>query len=236
MKTLIIGMGEVGKAHYEILNKKYEVYTKDIEDKEIPRGIEIVHIAFRYGPGWEKTVSDYLGLYNPAIVDILSTVPPGTTAKIGHHAVHSTTRGSHPNLVFGLKSIAKHIGGQYSEIVANYFRAANINCVTHRSAKTTEAAHLLNNIAYGVNLMLADDLQALCRLWDVDFLESVVKYTHTNNEGFQRLDQSSKTRMILTPPNGHIGGHCVIQAANMVPEEIRPQLVDILAKFNTKKE
>lgn len=229
-------MGEVGRALYEVLNPFYEVHTKDLEDKPIVDGIEIMHVCIRHTTDLEfsTTVRDYSGQYRPRLINICTTVPPGTTERFGCPAVHSTTRGLHPNLAKGLQTITKHIGGNCAEEVASYFRRARVPCITHKRAITTEVAHLLNNIAYGVNLMFADEMAKICRIYGVDYYEAVMRYTETNNQGFAALDHTSKCRMILTPPNGKIGGHCVVMSANMLvnhTEETIP-ITEMLANFN----
>jgi hypothetical protein len=236
VKTLIIGLGEVGGALKEVLAPVYEVHTKDIEEQSIPDGIEIVHICYRYSYEFGKITRDYLDRFKPRLVNVCTTVPPGTTAKIGNHAVHSTTRGLHPHLATGLMNITKHIGGPMADEVATYFRKAKVPCLTHKKARTTEVAHLLNNMAYGLNLMYADEMARICRHYGVDYYEAVMKYTETNNSGFRKLDHDSKCRMVLTPPNGKIGGHCVVQSAKMLIESLgKPEvtpLSDMLAKYN----
>lgn len=235
MRTLIIGAkGEVGKALSSILKRKYETYEKDIEEADIPEGLEIMHVCLRYSPDFLETVRHYIGLYKPRIINICTTVPPGTTSRIGKNAVHSTTRGLHPNLELGLRTFVKHIGGPYSELVADYFGKAGIRCVSHRRAETTELAHILDLYIYGVNVMAAQEAADLCRKYGVDYLQTVLAYGVTRNEGFSALDHESKCRMLLTPPNGPIGGHCVSQAAGLIPPEERPLLMSLLADYNNE--
>lgn len=243
MRHLIIGhLGEVGRAHYELLKRRHEVYGIDKrevptagEEKKIPQ-IDILHIAIRYD---KETFSDiirgYVTQFKPRIVDILTTVPPRTTESFGPQFCHSTTRGLHPNLSEGLLAIPKHIGGPQSKVLAREFEAVGITCVVHKLARTTEVAHLLNNVAFGVNLMLADELAKVCRQYGVDYFESVMQYTQTNNLGFSALDHASKQRMILTPPQGRIGGHCVTQAANMLNSHASSlPLIEALADYGSK--
>jgi UDP-N-acetyl-D-mannosaminuronate dehydrogenase len=189
-------------------------------------------VAIRYSDDFVKTVKSYSDKFNPTLISILSTVPPGTCEIVGSDVTHSTTRGLHPNLETGLREITKHVGGKKAEEVAAIFRLCGIKCVTHAVARTTEAAHILNNASYGVNLMWADEMQKLCRLWGVDYYETVMRYTETNNDGYEALGHKTKVRMILTPPGGEIGGHCVKQSANLVPENDRTAMLAMLAKYD----
>lgn len=234
MRTLVIGMGEVGRAHYDLLNKSMEgIYSRDIkvDDSLLPEQFDLLIICIRYTDDFIDIVKNYEIRYKAKFINVCTTVPVGTCEKLGVNYVHSTTRGIHPNLEEGLLQIPKHIGGEYSELIANFFRKAGINCITHLRSRTTELAHILNNCAYGVNLMLADELQKICRNYGVDYFEAVMLYTHTNNIGFVNLDNASKVRMILTPPNKKIGGHCVTMSANLIEPEKRTEMIDKLANY-----
>lgn len=234
IKSLIIGMGEVGTALYNVLNPIYDVHTFDVKnpDNVLPeKDVYIMHVCIRYSEEFVRIVHEYRRRCDPHIINVCTTVPPGTCRELGLNVVHSTTRGLHPNLEDGLRKIKKHIGGDCAREVAEYFSVAGVKCVTHRLADTTELAHLLNNAAYGINLMFADEMARLCRIYGVDYYEAVQKYTETNNEGFAALDNATKQRMILTPPNGRIGGHCVKASAQLIPEEQRTPMLKMLAEY-----
>jgi len=242
-RILIIGMGEVGTAHAEILKRIYDVKAIDLDVSKVPDDMivkdkewipSIIFIAIRYSIEFEKVVRAYVQRYPRSYVSILSTVPVGTTERLNPLFTHSTTRGLHPNLITGLRTITKHIGGLTSKKIADILSFAGINCIRHESSRTTEAAHILNNCAYGVNLMLADEMQTLCRQWGVDYTEVVIKYTETNNQGYTALDHKSKCRMVLTPPNGHIGGHCVVQSANLMELDEKTPMLKLLSDYNNK--
>lgn len=242
--SLIIGMGEVGLAHARILSKNgnNRVYGMDLKSGVVPDefrvpeafkdGYDFMFIAIRGDiPDFIPTVKRCIRLYGPKYVNVLSTVPPGTCEKIGPRVVHSTTRGLHPNLENGLLTIPKHFGGPDAEVFAELFRYCGVQCRTHETARTTELAHILNNASYGVNLVWADEMQKICRKYQVDYYQAVMAYTETNNDGYLKYGHKTKQRMILTPPNGNIGGHCVSMSANLVPEHERTPMLDILAKY-----
>ena len=236
MRTVIVGMGEVGSALQQVLGSTYEVHAKDIGLAVVPAGIDIMHACIRYSDKFIDIVRDYDRSYSPKLINICTTCPPGTTEQIGPHAVHSTTRGLHPNLASGLRTITKHIGGPQSEAVAEYFRAAGVPCETHRLAKTTELLHLLNNCHYGAELLWAAEAASICREFGVDYTE-YMRYTQTHNAGFVALDQPSKVRSVLTPPGDRIGGHCVQQAAKMLGPLVRGKKdqIELLAKYGDAK-
>lgn len=235
MKSIVVGhRGEVGSALMRVLKPVYqETYGIDLAEKDAPEGFkpDILHISIRYSGDFHRIVSDYLRHLQPRLLDICTTVPPGTTASFGPRAVHSTTRGAHPHLDMGLRAIPKHIGGPKSETVASYFRKAGIVCITDPNPATTEVLHLLNNIHYGVNLMFADEAARICRAYGVDFMDYLT-YTMTNNSGFTALGHESKVRPVLTPPGGRIGGHCVVPSARLVAEDKQGPMTAMLARYN----
>lgn len=237
MKVLIVGMGEVGKAYYNILKDAFQVVPYDVvgdyQEPDYNSGFELMLVAIQHSDKFESTVREYCEAYRPALVNVLTTVPPGTCERLGNNFTHSTTRGLHPKIEEGLRLFTKHIGGPTAESVAEIYRMAGITCVIHGLAKTTELAHILNNYAYGVNLMLADEMQAICRHFGVDFVEAVIRYTMTNNEGYRAIDHDSKTRMVLTPPGGSIGGHYVTISAGLIARAMPDApLLGLLAHYN----
>lgn len=239
MKTLIIGRGEVGNSLYQILKDHYPVWAEDTRKelrlmKGCPKTVDVLHVCTRYGADFIQTVLAYKKKYKPLIVNICTTVPPETMQSLENHSkafCHSTTRGLHPNLAESVRIIPKHIGGYRAPDLVQYFSKAGIPCVAHARAKTTALLHILNNVHYGVNLIFADEAARLCRRYGVDYFDYML-YTKTNNEGYGALGHPTKVRPILTPPGGHIGGHCVTHSATLIPEEERPELFRTVAEYN----
>lgn len=117
MKTLVVGYGEVGRAHFNILSKAYpgEVYIKDIgpEIRQVnPKDgiivnrdpIEVIHsdlllVATQCDPKniskFIDMVLDYVNEYEAPIVDILTTTPCGTV-DILQETYNSRERNSNP--------------------------------------------------------------------------------------------------------------------------------------------
>ena len=109
--VLIVGLGEVGSAIYEIAieSKKFAVYGYDVNPHktrnrldEIPRPINYLHIAIPYTSNFTNIVIEYIEKFSPEIVFIHSTVAPGTTRKIldatNKPIAYTPVRGKHPNM------------------------------------------------------------------------------------------------------------------------------------------
>lgn len=255
MNTLIIGFGEVGRAHFENLSKAYghSIFYKDagpeifnhkghrIDPHDLPK-IHLLLIAMRCDPDdmgpFNKAVIEYAVEYSPEIVDILTTTPCGTCEKIqenllGISITRSSTRGMHPNLAKFLLDIPKHIGGDKANKLAKYYEKAGWTCVCHKKTRAVELFHVLNNFIYGVNIMAADEAAQYCRDNGVDYME-FLKYRETNNTGFVKAGYPSKVSPILYPSSKLIGGHCIVYAPTTIPEDKRGKLAKLLAGYNAK--
>lgn len=189
----------------------------------------------RYSSEFLDACHLYIEGQSPKFVGVLTTVPPGTTVQVHPRAVHSTTRGLHPRLDESLLVIPKHYGGPDAVFFKTVFEEVGVPTGgTHRRAMTTEVAHVLNNVAYGANVALAEEMARVCRHYGVDYIEAVINYTQTNNLGYSKLDMDSKRRMVLTPPGAVIGGHCLNMSANLLPREIRGPIIDRVATYNDR--
>lgn len=257
MNAIIIGFGEVGRAHFEVLRKTYNgtIFYKDkgqeIYDgegqvvKEPPTEFELMLVATQcdptnMGPFYDM-VFDYYRIYKPKIIDILTTTPCGTAELLEEMYVNcavckSTIRGMHGSikgLASFLLDIPKHIGGPSADILKDYYEAAGIPCRVHAKARAPELFHALNNSDYGVAIMKAQENYDICRNNAVSYME-YLEYKKTNNEGFLKAGYPDKLSPILTPPGNGIFGHCVVYSATTIPQSIRGPLMDMLAHYNDK--
>ena len=100
MKTLIIGAGEIGNALSDILSKSFNTLIRDKEDFKI-QGIEVLHICYPWSKDFIKSTREYIKEYQPKYTVIHSTVPVGTSRKLG--SFHSPVRGVEPDLTQGIE-------------------------------------------------------------------------------------------------------------------------------------
>jgi len=258
MNALIIGFGEVGRAHWENLKDTYpnSLYYKDIgpeiyNTKGEPVGdlvdpVDIMMISTQCDPAdmskFVEMVISYDLKFLPKHIDILTTTPPGTAEKIqkalGDRVMvtRSSIRGMHGGkygIAPFLKDIPKHIGGLGADVLKEFYEKCGIKCYTHVKAKTVEMAHILNNFIYGVNIMAATEAYKYCRDYGIDYME-ILKYRETQNEGFIKSGFPSKVSPVLTPAFGGIFGHCVVYSATTIDPELRGPLAKMLAGYNDK--
>ena len=149
MKTSIIGYGEIGKSLEKVLIQ----YSPNIITEEgMLRGnadnkeLEVMHICFPYSDKFEEVVKEYQKEYKPKYTIIHSTVPVGTSRKLG--AIHSPCLGIHPHLEQSLKTFTKFLGGEQASEVADYFRRAGMKVYLFNKQETTELMKIMDTTHY----------------------------------------------------------------------------------------
>ena len=155
MNILVIGAGEVGSAHAQILgdDPTNKIWIEDTNPKlremdDLPDHFDAMLVAIRHTEEFQSIVLNYFHKYSPHHLNILSTVPPGTSENVWFRACHSTTRGLHPDLTTGLRSIHKHIGGPDAEWFAELYELAGMKCVTHAKARTPETCGRIGLVSH----------------------------------------------------------------------------------------
>ena len=221
LKSIILGLGEVGKSLHNILGG-------DITGKtNIPLNYDIIHIAFPYDENFVREVKRYQKLYNPKYTVIHSTVPVGTSRKC--NAIHSPVVGVHPYLEESLRTFTKFLGGKRAGEVADYFRKAGIKVYITDNPETTELMKLLCTTNYGIMVEYTKDIKRQCDKYKVPF-EMWTLWNENYNKGYAKLGQEQFVRPNLIPIMDKIGGHCVIPNTKL----IKTPFTDFLQKLNTR--
>lgn len=211
MRSLIIGNGEVGRALWTILVGHYEVQAIDKEDEPVFIEPEILHICFPYSDKFIDNVKEYQEKYNPLYTVIHSTVPVGTSKKVG--AVHSPIRGIHPELERGIRTFPKFLGGERASEVADYFRRCGLRVILTDKAETTEYGKIRELLQYGLLIEFAKETKEQCNKLGIPFHEAYTLFSQTYNEGYKELGHPEFTKPVLQPIMKPIGGHCIRQNA-----------------------
>lgn len=212
---MIIGMGEVGTALYNVLDSSgYPVEGIDV-GREVDTQFTVVHICFPYSEDFINSVKEYKDKYlEPGgLLIIHSTVPIGTCEKL--RCIHSPIRGVHPNLAQGIKTFKKYFGGERAEDAANYFAPI---CPTEAvsDSRQTEALKLLDTTQLGYLIVLEKKIYEWCKVMDLDFDFVYREANKTYNEGYMRLNRPEVVRPWLKHIPGPIGGHCVVKNAELI--------------------
>lgn len=212
MTSLIIGKGEIGTALFKILKKKYLVFIKDTEPLNL-EGVETMHICFPYSKNFVRYVKEYQKQYKPKYTIIHSTVPMGTSREC--NAFHSPVRGIHPHLSKSLKTFVKYLA-PFSLRLKRYFEKAGIQIQLVRKTETTELMKLYCTTIYGLNIVIEKEIYELCKRYGVDFKTIYTDCNRTYNEGYQKLGYPQYKKYILQHRKGQIGGHCIINNAELI--------------------
>ena len=222
MKSLIIGSGEVGKSLYEVLEG---IYGKDIgiRDVETPErhleDIKVLNICYPYSDSFIEDTKEYIKQYNPIVTIIHSTVPVGTTRKIGKACVHSPIHGKHPNLAGGIRTFVKYVGGESNTVVyyaRGYLEKAGITTKGVSSPEASELSKILCTTYYGWNIIFAKEVKAICDELGLNFSEVYTSWNNFYNQGYSKLGMPQFVRPVLEPTEGSLGGHCIVNNTKLL--------------------
>ena len=220
-RSLVIGMGEVGKALVRVLIETgYDVKTLDIGES-LEERFDVIHICFPYSDNFIQFVESYKEKHlDPGgLVIIHSTVPLGTTEKV-LNAVHSPIRGVHPNLDKGIKTFRKYFGGSRAQDAADYFAPVTTNVLVTPFPRETEALKLLDTSYYGWNILFEKAVYAYCKENELDFDIVYQDANESYNDGYKLLGMGNVVRPVLRHVDGKIGGHCVVPNAKLLNHPI----------------
>lgn len=228
-EVMVIGLGEIGTSVKNIEEKAgNKVYVRDLEPSNckfnITNKYDVIHVCIPYkGHDFIDTVVDYWRKYHSPMFIIHSTVPVGTTTLIegyGVPVVHSFVRGVHPNLEEGLLTFEKPVGSsdeEFSLKASKHLESLGIKTKILSSSETSELSKVLSTTYYGYNIIFAKVVNEMCKQEGVDFDEVYTWANETYNQGYKELGKENVIRPVLFPPEGEIGGHCVVPNFKLLP-------------------
>lgn len=226
MTQVILGMGQIGSALYDLLSEKYEVVGAD-RDMTRSRGEwkgdrpDALHVAIPYSDAFFGDLVRLKLIFDPHITIIHSTVPVGTSRRLG--AVHSPVTGKHPNLLPSLRTFRKFFGGSRASEAANIFRAVGVNCATTRKPETTEAGKLWQTLQYGWLIAMQKEMFRFCAENGADPDVAYRRMNAAYNAGYDDLGEPFSLPILEDMP-GPIGGHCVIPNLELLDTPLAAQL------------
>jgi len=233
MNHLITGYGEIGKAVAQIIGEK----TIDIIDEghTAPgpnRRVDILHVCFPYDDKFVDEVNSYVDTYKPRHTIIYSTVAIGTTVQIPG-AVHSPVEGKHPDLATSMRLMSRWVGANDKEEAAffeGFFAGKGIRPHVVMDSNFTEFLKLRSTSKYGINLMWTDYEEGVAADLGMPF-ELINDFDRDYNQLYRTMGLDQYQRYILTPPNGKIGGHCVVPNAKILGEQYPDDMLKRLGEM-----
>jgi UDP-N-acetyl-D-mannosaminuronate dehydrogenase len=230
--TLIVGVGEVGGALAEVLDRVEPVLRQDLEPREFKQPIGVMHLCIPYQSRaqFEDAAVEYIARLKPELVIVNSTVVPGTTRAIGERSgakmVYSPVRGKHVRMAQDLLRYDKFIAAASDDgaaLAAAHFAAAGMK--TRRVAKleTLELAKLAETSYFGVQIAFAQELNRYAERTGADYSEAI--------GFFEEIDFLPRTRYYP----GFIGGHCVIPNLHLLKQIAASPLFDAILESNQRR-
>jgi UDP-N-acetyl-D-mannosaminuronate dehydrogenase len=232
-KTLVVGLGEVGGALAEVLERKEPVLRHDLEPREFTEPIGIMHVCipFQSRQQFEPAACEYIRRFKPELTIINSTVLPGTTRSIaqlaGAPVAYSPVRGKHVKMAQDLLHYAKFIAAaedDWAVRAEQHFRAHGMK--TRRIAKpeTLEVAKLGETTYFGAIIAFAQELNRYVERAGGDYDEATTFFDEV----------AFLPRQKYFP--GFIGGHCVIPNINLLLKIAPAPLLEAILDSNQRRE
>jgi len=231
LDSLVLGYGEIGSALLKVLSKRtgnLSCGATDIKNSDfetvLSEGCITLHVCIPFSEKFEEYVERYAELSKAEFIIIHSTVQVGTTTslakKLNLPVVHSPVQGQHPDLEESILHFTKLIGTSSTE---EFTRAStemsNLTCVKLESSDASELGKLLSTAYYGVCLEWHREMKRICDTLHVDFAAAVTTVNQVYNEGYRKF-KPNVIRPVLTPPEGPIGGHCVVSNARVLEQKV----------------
>lgn len=232
MTGIVIGMGEIGKAVYSVYSEYHDLDTYDL--RKIFSDInldnyDVMLVCIPYSDVFCAMVEQYKEKFNPKAVIVFSTVQIGTCQRIG--AIHCPIEGRHPNLRESIFAWDVVMGG-FNAIAYNFFTEAGKRPeMIYDSPRTTEALKLLSTTFYGLCIEFYRYATGVLNQTGVDG-EAFTLYNESYNRLYEALDMEEFFRPLLYPPDGKIGGHCVLGNCDILQESYPNELVKYIIERN----
>ncbi|MDH7477210.1 MAG: GDP-mannose dehydrogenase [Candidatus Bathyarchaeota archaeon] len=248
VSVLIVGLGEVGHALFELFTEtgKFDVYGFDVDtekmfrivgEKKPPLNVNFMHICYPCFKQNEfvKTTLDYINKFKPKLTLIESTIPPGTTQKIydsiNSPIVHSPIRGMHKNIESMKRDILfwkKYVGGvtkQSAVMAQKHYQKLGLKVKILKSPLETELAKLFETTYRAWMIACFQEMHRISRHFGADFDEIVDMI-----EDIHRVDLNK-------PPHypGIIGGHCLIPNTELLLSAYDSEFLHLILKSNEKR-
>ena len=218
MNHLIVGMGEIGNAWYNVLTlSKENIVGVDLDKSKCkgitPDKIDVLHICvpFTNYKIFERIVLGYIQTFNPAEVIIHSSVKPRTTEKIQAKTetplFYSPIRGVHSRMTNDMLYYTKYWTSDIGQTPDIYIKTLTDCGVPARkwadNTKSLELAKLLMDVTYyGWLILFAQHVKVEAHRYGVD---DQLLWNFTD-EIHRKL--GNRPRMFS---GDGIGGHCVMQ-------------------------
>lgn len=240
-KTVVAGLGEIGKPILQLLSKTGPSVGYDINpnlmDKmkfEKYENLEttFLHVCIPFTTNFISNVLSLCQRFEPEIIVIHSTISPGTTNKLQSQlkipVIYSATRGVHKRMLYDLKRYVKFFAieqtASRSKWASSKYSSLMQKCGIKTKKMTTpltlELAKIVVDTSYYgwlINYAQISNMIAIQNKVDYDemwsFADEIHKYLGNRPKMFP----------------GFIGGHCVIPNLDLMNNET----LDLIREINS---
>jgi UDP-N-acetyl-D-mannosaminuronate dehydrogenase len=233
MKSLIVGKGQVGTSLFEVISPFHGTLIKDVEDLEV-EDVEVLHLCFPYTDKFIEAANVYIAKYRPKLTINHASVPVGTTEKLSGNCVYSPIRGKHPNMANDIKVFTKFVAGdkEAADLAREYFVSCNLETVWVQNIRSLEFCKLMSNVRYGYEICFMQEAERIANKLGAD-INMFLFFEADYNSGYDKLNQGNMKRPLLY--GGLIGGHCVMQNADIINEQAPSEMINWMRFSNIKK-
>lgn len=247
MRHLVIGHGQIGQAIHAMLKRSedeiietYDIQKNTKEDKQkiLDGGkLDVLHVCFPFNDKFIEYVRGYIDEFKPGYTIIYSTVKIGTTKQLGENVFHSPVVGRHPNLyegvLYGLRFIGTNQGDAHPVDTLWESLGARVKIV--ESTDATEFIKIRSTSKFGINLVWTDYEKSIAD--DIGMEFNILKeFDEDYNKLYVKLGMEWAQQYILDPPEGVIGGHCVIPNAKLLNEQYPNELLEKILAMQPKED
>ena len=227
----VIGLGEVGEPLMLNIAEHLPCIGIDIDtpEPEVPCGVMHICIGCK-GSTFEDIVVGYVDKFQPELLVINSTVPPGTCDRIAERVscpvAHSPIRGKHARMKSDQRLYDKYVGGVTDEagrLAEDHFTAAGFRIRRMGNARSTEFAKISSTTYFGLLIAWAQEVERYCDQLGLSYDEVIGFY--------EEVPYFPNTKFFP----GHIGGHCVMPNIELLRSLGHGPIVDAIVRSNELK-
>ena len=231
-RTLVVGLGEVGSALVEVLERKGPVLKHDIERREFNEPIGVMHICIPFisRPQFEPLAMEYIRRFKPELTIINSTVLPGTTRSISEKTAspvaYSPVRGKHVKMAKDLLHYVKFVAAgeeAWADKADAHFQEHGMKTRKLEKPETLEVAKLGETTYFGVIIAWAQEFNRYVQRAGGDYEEAT--------EFFEEVAFLPRQRYFP----GFIGGHCVVPNINLLLQIDSAALLEAVLDSNERR-
>ena len=231
-RTLVVGIGEVGGALAEVLDRTEPVLRHDLEPRVFSDSVSVMHVCipFRNSADFERIALSYIERFKPALTIINSTVVPGTTRAVanacGLPVAYSPIRGKHVRMVDDLIQYVKFVAAtdpSVADLAESHFKRAGMTTRRMNNVETLELAKLAETTYFGLLIAFAQELNRYATRVGGDYEEAI--------GFFEEVEFLPRSRYFP----GYIGGHCVVANIGLLGQVAPSPLLDAVLDSNSRR-